>query len=98
MPRWYVPQYAAAVDQGGSRREVGRPGEGDLKEDQGEARSGEGVLGLRRGFIQAGARNLLMTLWPIDDEKTAKRGQLKAIERKTPGGKALDAVTTWARP
>jgi CHAT domain-containing protein len=37
----------------------------------GEARSGEGVLGLRRGFIQAGAKNLLMTLWPIDDERTA---------------------------
>jgi CHAT domain-containing protein len=37
----------------------------------GEARSGEGVLGLRRGFMQAGAQNLLMTLWPIDDERTA---------------------------
>lgn len=36
----------------------------------GVAQSGEGVLGLRRGFIQAGAQNLLMTLWPIDDEKT----------------------------
>ncbi len=36
----------------------------------GEARSGEGVLGLRRGFIQAGAQNLLMTLWPIKDEAT----------------------------
>ena len=36
----------------------------------GEARFGEGVLGLRRGFIQAGAQNLLMTLWPIDDEQT----------------------------
>ena len=35
----------------------------------GEARAGEGVLGLRRGFIQAGARNLLLTLWPIDDEQ-----------------------------
>jgi CHAT domain-containing protein len=34
----------------------------------GEAKSGEGVLGLRRGFIQAGAKNLLMTLWPIADE------------------------------
>jgi CHAT domain-containing protein len=30
----------------------------------GEARAGEGVMGLRRGFIQAGAQNLLMTLWP----------------------------------
>jgi len=34
----------------------------------GEARAGEGVMGLRRGFIQAGAQNLLMTLWPISDE------------------------------
>src|SRR5207247_4982917 len=37
----------------------------------GVARSGEGVLGLRRGFIQAGAKDLLMTLWPIDDERAA---------------------------
>ena len=36
----------------------------------GEARAGEGVLGLRRGFVQAGAQNLLMTLWPISDETT----------------------------
>ncbi len=38
----------------------------------GEARSGEGVLGLRRGFVQAGAQNLLMTLWSVADEETAK--------------------------
>ncbi len=38
----------------------------------GEARAGEGVLGLRRGFIQAGAQNLLMTLWPVADEETVK--------------------------
>jgi len=37
----------------------------------GEAQRGEGVLGLRRGFIQAGAQNLLMTLWAVDDERTA---------------------------
>ena len=37
----------------------------------GESRSGEGVFGLRRGFAQAGARNLLLTLWPIADEETA---------------------------
>ena len=34
----------------------------------GEARNGEGVLGLRRGFVQAGAQNLLLTLWPISDK------------------------------
>jgi CHAT domain-containing protein/tetratricopeptide (TPR) repeat protein len=38
----------------------------------GEARTGEGVLGLRRGFIQSGAQNLLMTLWPISDGTTVQ--------------------------
>jgi tetratricopeptide (TPR) repeat protein len=38
----------------------------------GEAKAGEGVLGLRRGFLQAGAQHLLMTLWPISDEKTVQ--------------------------
>jgi len=38
----------------------------------GEARSGEGVFGLRRAFMIAGAENLLMTLWPVADETTAK--------------------------
>ena len=38
----------------------------------GEARAGEGVMGLRRGFIQAAAQNLLMTLWPISDEVTVQ--------------------------
>jgi CHAT domain-containing protein len=38
----------------------------------GEARVGEGVMGLRRGFVEAGAQNLLMTLWPISDEVTVQ--------------------------
>jgi len=41
----------------------------------GEARAGEGVMGLRRGFIQASwyaESNLLMTLWPISDEITVQ--------------------------
>jgi CHAT domain-containing protein len=38
----------------------------------GEARAGEGVMGLRRSFVQAGAQNLLMTLWPISDETTVQ--------------------------
>jgi CHAT domain-containing protein len=38
----------------------------------GEAKSGEGVFGLRRAFMMAGAQNLLMTLWPVSDEVTAK--------------------------
>ena len=38
----------------------------------GEARSGEGVLGLRRGLLQAGAENLLFTLWPVADRETVQ--------------------------
>jgi CHAT domain-containing protein len=37
----------------------------------GEAQNGEGVIGLRRGFAEAGAQNLLMTLWTADDTETA---------------------------
>ena len=37
----------------------------------GEAQAGEGVFGLRRGFAEAGAQNLLMTLWPVEDAGTA---------------------------
>jgi CHAT domain-containing protein len=38
----------------------------------GEPRAGEGVMGLRRGFVQAGAQNLLMTLWPVFDVPSGK--------------------------
>lgn len=38
----------------------------------GEARSGEGVFGLRRAFMMAGAENLLMTLWPVSDQTTSE--------------------------
>jgi CHAT domain-containing protein/tetratricopeptide (TPR) repeat protein len=38
----------------------------------GQVQSGEGVFGLRRAFMMAGAQNLLMTLWPVSDETTPK--------------------------
>ena len=38
----------------------------------GEARSGEGVFGLRRAFMMAGSKNLIMTLWPVNDASTAE--------------------------
>jgi CHAT domain-containing protein len=36
----------------------------------GEVRTGEGVFGLRRAFMVAGARTLVMSLWKVPDEQT----------------------------
>lgn len=36
----------------------------------GKALSGEGVEGLRSGLTLAGAHNVLLTLWPVDDQAT----------------------------
>lgn len=38
----------------------------------GEVSAGEGVFGVRRAFVMAGAGNLLLTLWPISDSYTPK--------------------------
>lgn len=36
----------------------------------GGLKSGEGVMGLRRAFAQAGAHHSLLSLWPVDDDTT----------------------------
>jgi CHAT domain-containing protein len=36
----------------------------------GELKAGEGVFGLRRAFQVAGARTVIMSLWPVDDSLT----------------------------
>ncbi len=38
----------------------------------GQVQAGEGVIGLRRAFQVAGVRNLIMTLWSVADDATAR--------------------------
>ncbi len=37
----------------------------------GKTKNGEGILGFRRSFIQAGARTLIMSLWRVSDKHTS---------------------------
>ncbi len=43
----------------------------------GEVRAGEGVFGLRRAFRVAGARTVIMSLWPVEDRSA--RQYMKAL-------------------
>jgi CHAT domain-containing protein len=36
----------------------------------GDIKVGEGVFGLRRAFQLAGAKTVIMSLWPVEDETT----------------------------
>lgn len=57
----------------------------------GEAKNGEGVYGLRRAFSVAGAKNLVMSLWRVSDEWTAR--QMIAFYKHYSEGKApVDAL------
>jgi CHAT domain-containing protein len=59
----------------------------------GVLKDGEGVLGLERSFRVAGARSVIMTLWPVDDEITGQFMHLLYAERF--GKRATTADSAW---
>lgn len=70
----------------------------------GDALSGEGVMGMRRGFFLAGVDHLVMTFWPIADEETVQvmADFYKAIGDKAHPATALhrvqrDALVKWRK-
>jgi CHAT domain-containing protein len=59
----------------------------------GELKDGEGVLGLERSFRVAGAKSVVMTLWPVDDEVT--REFMRGLYEERFGQRATTANATW---
>lgn len=60
----------------------------------GEVKNGEGVYGLRRAFVLAGAESQLMSLWPVADRSTRDLmiGYYKALQEGQARGAALRQV------
>jgi CHAT domain-containing protein len=77
----------------------------------GEVQAGDGVYGMRRAFWLAGARSLLISLWRVDDDRTAElmsrfyarlfRGQKRSealcdVQREFINEKDLSHPRYWA--
>lgn len=60
----------------------------------GEIRAGEGVFGLRRAFQLAGARTVIMSLWPVDDNSTERWMEELYRARFLRGAATSEAVRT----
>lgn len=60
----------------------------------GEIRNGEGVYGLRRSFVLAGAESMLMSLWPVSDLTTRElmTGYYKNLKQGLGRGESLRRV------
>jgi len=59
----------------------------------GELQDGEGVLGLERAFRMAGARSVVMSLWPVDD--TLSRQFMHELYLQRLGLHASTADSVW---
>jgi CHAT domain-containing protein len=63
----------------------------------GELHDGEGVLGLQRAFRVAGARSVIMTLWPVDDDVTRRYMHELYTQRLKWHASTADAVWNSSR-
>jgi CHAT domain-containing protein len=63
----------------------------------GEVRTGDGVHGLRRALVLAGAETQLMSLWPVSDRWTRELmvAYYKRLQRGEGRGAALRQVQLW---
>jgi CHAT domain-containing protein len=59
----------------------------------GELKDGEGVLGLERSFRVAGARSVVMALWPVDD--AGARGFMRTLYAERYGRRESTADALW---
>jgi CHAT domain-containing protein len=61
----------------------------------GKSITGEGMIGLVRGFMYAGSRRVLATLWKVDDEATSElmiRFYRQMFQKRLPASAALRAA------
>jgi CHAT domain-containing protein len=58
----------------------------------GELQDGEGVLGLERAFRVAGARSVVMSLWPVDDTFSRQFMHELYLQRLSLHASTADAV------